>query len=296
MASATLRTFRALGPVALRPLGPLGSVGPVGDVAFRTAFRKRLPAALLAVAFASACASAPPPQSFEDLPSAEELYLRGQEEMAEAGGGVWFFGGDYSKAIATFQDIIDNYPYSEQSVLAHLAIGDSYFQQGKFDEAISYYRDFVELHPSHERVPYAMFQTVMSYYKQSRDASRDQTATQEALTHLDRLLARYPSSEVAREGEKLWKELRTRLGQHTLHVADFYFGNSEYASAADRYRQLLDQYPGLGLDAEALYKLGVCYQRMNRADEAQQIFQVILDNDQGTEVAEAARDLVPAAN
>ncbi len=252
--------------------------------------------ALAGAGFALACASSPPPPTFEDLPSAEVLYERGQEEMAEGGGGFWFLSGDYTDSIETFQDIIDNYPYSEQAVLAHLAIGDAYFKQGKYEEAISYYRDFVELHPEHDRVPYAMYQTVMSYYKQSRDASRDQTATQEALTHLDRLLARFPSSQYAQEGETLWKELRTRLGEHTMRVADYYYDNDEYGSAAERYRQLLDQYPGLGLDAEALYKLGVCYQKMNRTEEARKIFQVILDNYEGTDVAEAAADLVPAAN
>src|SRR5690606_1155525 len=164
------------------------------------------------------------------------------------------------------------------------------------EEAISYYRDFVELHPEHEKVPYAMFQTVMSYAKQSRDPSRDQTATREALTHLDRLLARYPHSEYAAEGEVLWKELRRKLGAHAMGVADYYFDRDEYASAAERYRAVLDLYPGLGLDAEALYRLGVCYTRMNRTEEARKIFQVILDNYDGTDVAEAAADLVPAAN
>lgn len=257
---------------------------------------RRVSLAAVACALALACASSPPPPTFEELPSAEVLYDRGQAEMAKGDGGFWFFSGDYTDSIETFQDIIDNYPYSEQAVLAHLAIGDAYFKQEKYEEAISYYRDFVELHPEHEKVPYAMYQTVMSYYKQSRDASRDQTATQEALTHLDRLLARFPNTSYGREGEALWKELRTRLGEHTMKVADYYFGRDEYGSAAERYRQLLDQYPGLGLDAEALYKLGVCYQRMNRQDEAQKVFQVILDNYQGTDVAEAAADLVPAAN
>jgi TolA-binding protein len=58
---------------------------------------------------------------------------------------------------------------------------------------------------------------------------------------------------------------------------------------------VLNDYPGLGLDAEALYKLGVCYTRMNRGPEAQKIFQVILENYKGTDVADAAADLVPEA-
>ena len=35
---------------------------------------------------------------------------------------------------------------------------------------------------------------------------------------------------------------------------------------------------------------------MNRGDEAQKIFQVILENYRGTDVADAAADLVPEAN
>ena len=241
-----------------------------------------------------ACASAPP-QAFEELPSAEELYEKGQQQVAD-NEGFHLLPTDNAEAIQTFQDIIDNYPYSGQAVLAQLAIGDAYFKQEKYEEAISYYRDFVELHPEHEKVPYAMFQTVMSYYKQSKDSARDQTATEEALQHLDRLLARFPDSSYAVEGEQLWRELRTRLAGHVMKVADYYYDQDEYPSAAERYRQIIDRYPGLGLDAEALYRLGVCYTRMNRTDEAQKIFQVILENYGGSAVAEAAADLVPSAN
>ena len=243
-----------------------------------------------------ACAGGAPPQKFEELPSAEELFNKGEAQVAaEEGGFHWFLTPDFSESIETFQDIIDNYPYSEQAVLAQLAIADAYFKSDKYEEALSYYRDFVELHPEHKQVPYAMFQTGMSYYKQSRDASRDQSATREAVTQFDRLLARFPHSEYSAEAEKIWRELRTRLGEHTMMVADFYFDQDEFPSAADRYRELLNEYPGLGLDADALYKLGVCYTRMNREAEATKIFQVILENYKGTDVAEAAADLVPEA-
>lgn len=247
-------------------------------------------------AVAIGCAGAPPPEQFAELPSAEELYLKGQQQLADEEGGFRFFlKPDLGDSIETFQDIIDNYPYSEQATLAQLAIADAYFKSEKYEEAVSYYKDFVELHPEHRQAPYAMFQTGMSYYKQSRDAQRDQTATREALAQFDRLLARHPHSEQAAEAEEKWRELRTRLGQHTMNVADYYFDRDEYPSAAERYRELLNEFPGLGLDAEALYKLGVCYTRMNRGDEAQKIFQVILENYRGTDVAEAAADLVPEA-
>ena len=38
-----------------------------------------------------------------------------------------------------------------------------------------------------------------------------------------------------------------------LGIADFYSGRGDYEAAAGRYRSLLNEYPGLGLDAETLY-------------------------------------------
>jgi TolA-binding protein len=49
------------------------------------------------------------------------------------------------------------------------------------------------------------------------------------------------------------------------------------------------------LDAQALYKLGLCYTRMRLEDEAARIFQVLLEDYEGTDVAREAADLVPAA-
>ena len=136
----------------------------------------------------------------------------------------------------------------------------------------------------------------MCHYNQSKDASRDQTATRLSLGFLDQLLARYPHSAQAPEAVKLWKELRTRLAEHEMRIAGFYLQREEYQSAADRYRGVLNKYPGLGLDAQALYQLGVCYSKMNLEDESRKIFEVILRNYQGSDVAKQAADLIPAAN
>ena len=45
---------------------------------------------------------------------------------------------------------------------------------------------------------------------------------------------------------------------------------------------------GLGLDAEALYNLGVCYAEMSRTEEADRIFQSIVQNYRDTKYAAAA--------
>jgi outer membrane protein assembly factor BamD len=238
--------------------------------------------------FSAACAS--PPPTFEEVPPADELFQQGLEILE----GHRILGViptvDYSAAIETFQTIIDNYPYSDYAVLAELRIADAYFTDEKYEEALSYYRDFADLHPQHEQVPYTIFRSALCHQRRVLAAIRDQTHTRDALVHLDRLLAQYPRFEDGAEAEVLWRDLRTRLGVQIRSIADFYLAQGEYEAAAERYRSLLNEYPGLGLDAEALYKLGLCYQEMNRHDEAALNFQSVVQYYSDSSVAEAAEE------
>jgi outer membrane protein assembly factor BamD len=260
-----------------------------------------LPRLVLVVAVAGSVAcghfkkSDPEIVELEDIPSAEELYATGIDTLD--GRNILFYHHvNHQAAIDAFQEVIDNYPYSDLAVQAELKIADAYFDSHRYEEALSYYQDFPELHPNHDRVPYTILRSALCHYERVRSPNRDQRPTREAIGHLDKVMSTFPYTPEAEEAELLWRELRTRLGKSVMMIADFYMKRDEWQSAADRYRSVLNEYPGLGLDADALYKLGVCYTRMDLEDEAERIFQVILENYEGTEVADAAADLIPAAN
>jgi outer membrane protein assembly factor BamD len=129
----------------------------------------------------------------------------------------------------------------------------------------------------------------MCHDSQVESIRRDQTATRSALVFLDRLLVRYPHSEEAKEAEPLWLSLQIRLAESSEAVADFYLEQQEYESAAERYRNLLNDHPGLGLDARILFKLGECYAQLRRYDEADRIFRTLIAHYDGTEFAWAAQ-------
>jgi outer membrane protein assembly factor BamD len=254
----------------------------------------RISVALLAASLWFGCSKGPP--TFEDVPPAEELFAEGQDEL-QGQRLLWMLPWvNYDDAIEKFQAIIDNYPYSEYAVLAELAIADAYFADRRYEEALSYYRDFIDLHPQHEKIPYTIFQAAMCHERRVKSANRDQTATRDALQFLDQLLATYPYSDYADEAEEIWRDLRTRLATQIQSVGDFYMRKGEYEAAAVRYRSLLNEYPGLGLDAEALYKLAVCYEEMNRRDEAEDIYQAIVQNYRDTSEAQDAADRIAAMN
>ena len=252
-------------------------------------FARAILAGLAAIPLLLACASNDEP-SFEDVAPAAELYAEGLKELEGRNILGLYRYVDFGDAIDVFQSIIDNYPYSEFAVKAELRIADAYFEDGRYDEALSYYRDFSDLHPQHPKVPFTLLRSALCHYNQVQSVERDQTSTREALLELEQLIRSHPFAEEAGEGEVLLRELRTRLSRNEMRIGDFYLGRQEYQSAAERFRGLLNTYPGLGQDAEALFKLGVCYENMKRRDEATRLFHVILENFPDTVLADAARE------
>jgi outer membrane protein assembly factor BamD len=229
--------------------------------------------ALALGALGTGCKSKEP--SFEEVPPAEELYADGLKALEGRNILGLYRWIDYDKAIELFQSVVDNYPYSELAVQADLQIADAYFEDARYDEALSYYRDFSELHPQNEKVPYTIFRSALCHERQIKATNRDQTATREAIVFLDQLLVSHPYSDYSLEAENMWRELQLRLAENIEGIADFYRSRDEYEAAAERYRMLLNDYPGLGLDARVLFKLGLCYAEMNRLDEADRIFRTI---------------------
>ena len=88
--------------------------------------RAALGIAVLTIALLCACATAPPE---EELPSAESYYQRGVKILEGRRVFLFFTDVDYPKAIESFQEVIDNYPYSEYSLLSELAIADIHYER-----------------------------------------------------------------------------------------------------------------------------------------------------------------------
>ena len=248
---------------------------------------------LLAAALASGCAG--DSVTFEDVPPADELYAEGLELLEGRLLLGLFRIIDYDAAIERFQAIIDNYPYSEYEERAQLKIADAYFDDERYEEALAYYQDFSELHPQHPKVAYSLLRAAQCHYNQIESVERDQTSARKATDALEKLIREHPYAPETREGEEMMVRLRTRLAQNMLLIADFYLDRTHWQSAAARYRRVLDEYPGLGLDAVALYRLGVCLENMRREDEALRLYHVVVENYADSSAADRARARIARA-
>jgi outer membrane protein assembly factor BamD len=262
--------------------------------AFVRAPARALVALVLALSLPLAgCQSTSP--TFEDVKPADELYADGLKTLeGRSILGVFTFI-NYDAAIESFQAIIDNYPYSELEKQAQLKIADAYFQDQRYEEALAYYQDFADNHSTHPLVPYTLLRAAQCHYNQIESLERDQGSTRNATEALEKLIREHPYAEETRTGEEMMIELRSRLARNMLLIADFYLERTHWQSAAARYRRVLDEYPGLGLDAQALYRLGVCLENMRREDEALRLFHVVVENYADSRAAQRARARIAEA-
>ncbi len=232
--------------------------------------------AALTIALLCGCATAPP-QEEEALPSAESYYQHGVDTLGGKRSFVFFRDVDYPKAIEYFQEVIDNYPYSDYAVLAELQIADIHFERGEFEEAASYYHDFVELHPNHAKVSYALYRNGLCSYNQMRASDRDQGPTREAVAQFKALIERYPDSEMATDAKLRLRECEDRLANQDIQVADYYFSQSAWYAASRRYRAALKSYPEHATRTRTLVQLGFCLSRLHKYLEAEGVLRRALE-------------------
>jgi tol-pal system protein YbgF len=106
-----------------------------------------------------------------------------QAAMADYGSGA------FSLAISGFQQLLNDWPKSEQADDAQFYIGSSYMQQKKYPEAVKAYSDLIATYPTGDKVPDAYVDLGQAYRAQSQnDAAR---------TAWETVRAKFPSSNSA---------------------------------------------------------------------------------------------------
>lgn len=202
----------------------------------------------------------------------------------------------YLIAIEKYRDIKNRFPYSARATDAELRIADAYFKQESYLEAASAYEIFRELHPTHPKSDYVQFQIAMSYFNQiPQNSARDLTAAHRTIDEFNVLFEKFPRSGYVAEGKQRVEEARRRLAEHEHYVAEFYYERKHYLSAAYRYTALLQEFPNLGYDEEALYKLAKSYEVMqmyaNAKDAARRLVEKFPSSSYGSEAKSMLKEL-----
>ncbi|MBL8947029.1 MAG: outer membrane protein assembly factor BamD [Myxococcales bacterium] len=231
-----------------------------------------LGAALLASAALPACKTGPD-LSADYAQTAIENYTLAQGE---------FLDKDYEEAIQYADFVRIRFPFSRYAVEAELLIARAEFEQSNYTTAVDAFKTFAKLHPTHEHVrngwatfmaaAAAFMNAPQKFFLLPPDYMRDQSQLQDALVELEYYFDHYQGTVTEKFAIKLRDEVRRRLLQHELYVANFYLSREKPEAAIGRLEAAHAKYPGIGLDAEVLFQLGITYLRMDEIELARSTF------------------------
>lgn len=195
--------------------------------------------------------------------TSQELYDQGAALAAKK---------KYDEALEAFKEAAKGFRGADLDADIQIALADAYFNKEEYPAAVEAYTEFLRLHTHNARADYVQFRIATSWQKQIRGADRSSEPAHKAQDAFEALLRGYPRSTLLEQGRAGLVEVRRRIAEHELYVADFYRRIGKPLAAAGRLELVLRDYADSGYTDQVLYRLGECYSKLREQEKAERFF------------------------
>ena len=207
---------------------------------------------------------------------------------------------NYAEAASYFEFVKTKYPYLETAKLAELRLADADYERDRFIEARDKYQNFGRLHPNHAQVDYAAFRAALTHYKEIPSdffllppaSEKDQVEVRNAMSAMTEFIRNHPGSEFLPEAKKVLDEVKLRLAEHEMYVAEFYAHRDRWPAVVTRLSVVAKDYSGIGLDERVSFGLYDAYLKLNDPSNAKAALQRYVDNFPAEPAAKKAQKLI----
>ncbi len=199
-------------------------------------------------------------ETFVDEP-ADKLYNEGLYLLNEK--------KDPRAASKKFEEVDRQHPYSEWARKSLLMSAFAFYEGGDYDSCIGAASRYVTLHPGSPDAAYAQYLIAASYYDQIPDISRDQARTDKAISALEEVIRKYPTSEYATTAKRKLEGARDQLAGKEMAIGRYYMDKRDYTAGINRYKTVVTRYQTTRHVEEALYRLTEAYMAVGVVGEAQ---------------------------
>jgi outer membrane protein assembly factor BamD len=186
----------------------------------------------------------------------EGLYLMNQKHQPK-------------EASKKFEEVDRQHPYSDWARKSLLMSAFAFYSAGDYDSAIGASTRYVTLHPGSPDAAYAQYLIAASHYDQIPDVSRDQGRTEKAISALEEVIRKYPTSEYANTAKAKLEAARDQLAGKEMSVGRYYMEKRDYQAAINRFKTVVTQYQTTRHVEEALARLTEAYMALGIVGEAQ---------------------------
>lgn len=201
----------------------------------------------------------------------------------------------YAEAAQEFDEVERQHPYSKWAKKAILMGSYAHYMGVEYGNAIVAAKRFITLYPGNKDAAYAYYLVAISYYDQIVDVGRDQRATELALNGLQEILRRYPNSEYAKDAKLKYDLTRDHLAGKEMEIGRWYLFQREYIAAANRFKEVIQEYQTTSHVAEALERLAEIYMALGIQAEAQTAAAILGHNFPGSKWYEDAYVLLQSS-
>jgi outer membrane protein assembly factor BamD len=176
---------------------------------------------------------------------------------------------DDANAAKKFEEVDRQHPYSEWARKATLMSAYAYYDGHDYDNAIGAATRYITLHPGSPDAAYAQYLIAASQFDQIPDVSRDQARTESAVSALEEVIRKYPTSEYATNARRKLDAAHDQLAGKEMAIGRYYMDKHDYTAAINRFKVVVTQYQTTRHVEEALERLTEAYMSLGIVDEAQ---------------------------
>ncbi len=162
---------------------------------------------------------------------------------------------DYPLAVAEFEQVEAQHPYSEWATRAQLLTAYANYLRNDYGLAVAAAERFLDLHPGSADIPYVRYLIALCHYERIPDVRRDQTPTRRARGALEGVIARYPGSVYARDAAVKLELVYDHLAGKEMEVGRTYLRLRQFPAALRRFATVVESYPQTTHVTEALARM-----------------------------------------
>jgi outer membrane protein assembly factor BamD len=203
--------------------------------------------------------------------------------------------GSYASAIELLEALDSRYPFGAYSTQVQLDLIYAYYKQDDTAQAIANIDRFIRLNPAHKNIDYvyymrgltnmaADFNFFQDFFGIDRD-DKDPSYARQAFKDFKLLLQNYPTSQYAADARARMISLKTRLAKYDLSVAQYYVKRGALIAAANRAKQLVEDFPDTPQTEQALELMVNAYTDLKMPAMAQNARAVLAKNYPNNELA-----------
>jgi outer membrane protein assembly factor BamD len=176
---------------------------------------------------------------------------------------------DPKAASKKFEEVDRQHPYSDWARKSLLMSAYAFYNAADYDSCIGAATRYVTLHPGSPDAAYAQYLIAASHYDQIPDVSRDQARTEKAISALEEVVRKYPTSEYAVTAKAKLEGARDQLAGKEMDIGRYNLKQRNFIGAINRFKTVVTHYQTTRHVEEALARLAEAYMAIGIVGEAQ---------------------------